>query len=340
MTQESLAHTFGSQPFRIRDAYAAGFTRGELRNRQLSQLYAGSRSLAPPGTSLRDRALAFVPHLRPGDRFSHITALALMGCPIHVSKNAPVNVESAASTPLRRRGVLGHRATPGSVTHELYTPELSEPSEASLFEIRTIPIAPPTTAARQAATQLPGRELVVALDHLLRDDALHYDPTVAVEPDELLAMVDASRGARGIQRFRIAVELARVGAASRMETLTRLIAEQAGLRDLTLQYVLNDQAGNLIGRFDLADEYSRSLFEYDGEQHRLNRRQYLRDLQRLDAARAAGWRPFRVHAEDVLEQPGSTGLRMLAHTGRQAQPLTTALAAFIEERAPEDSAFR
>jgi len=39
-------------------------------------------------------------------------------------------------------------------------------------------------------------------------------------------------------------------------------------------------------------------FEYDGDQHRTDRSQYVRDLRRLPAVESTGWEVIRVIAED------------------------------------------
>lgn len=333
MEAHSLSHRYGSAPFLVSDAQAAGYTRGALRNRQLFRLYNGSRSLTPFGMSLRERALAYLPHMRPGDRFSHTTALALLGCPLFAPTNAPVDVESApSSTPPRRKGVRGHSGSGASESLMLLVDRRSKEDLLSLDDAVVVPIAPPAQALLQAATQLPGSELVVAMDYLLQKDVSRCDPATQIHAESLTAVMESSCGTRGVRRFGIAAGLARVGAESRMETLTRLIAERAGVNWLTLQYVLHDQSGTFIGRFDLADEDSRSLFEYDGEQHRLNRQQYLRDLHRLDAARDAGWRPVLFHVEDVLRRQQATGQRMLLHTGRSGNRVPSTVRAFLNER--------
>lgn len=69
----------------------------------------------------------------------------------------------------------------------------------------------------------------------------------------------------------------------------------------------------------MADWASRSVFEYDGEQHRLDRRQYLKDIRRLDRLREAGWRVMRLHWEDLAQPGNAIGLEMLRFTGRTAE---------------------
>lgn len=203
-----------------------GFSQWQLRHPALTAPYPGVRSLASSGDSLYERALAYLPRLREGERFSHATALALQ---------------------------------------------------------------------------------------------------------DLHALLEASSGRRGVTRFRSALDLARVGAESRMETLTRLAGARVGVTGLKLQLVVVDRDGRGIGRFDLAEELSRVLFEYDGEQHRTSHMQYLRDLDRLERARDAGWRVLLFHAEEVLARPDHAGRRMLLATGRPPRPVPVRIRRLLEE---------
>lgn len=328
--QRSIRNRYGSLAFRVRNAQEFGITRGALANPNLGHPFSGVRSAGKVGTTLRERALAFLPLIRPGDRFSHKTALALLGCPIYVDENTSIDIESAAElSPFRRQGVLGHRASPRSSTLWIRIPEHEAPDH---WGIGPIPVVTPLRAALQASTQLPFREIVVALDFFLSKNARRFDESARANLGELDLAATRSTGQRGAHKFRIAIQFARVGADSRMETLTRLIGEQAGLRNLTLQIAVRSSSGKFIGRFDLGDEASRSLFEYDGEQHRLKTKQYRRDLVRLDAARDAGWRPLRIHVEDVLDTPQKTGRAMLIHTGRSPAHVSTEHKRLLNEK--------
>lgn len=314
---ERLADLFGTRPFSTAEAIELGFTPGGLRHPRLHGPSRGVRTLAHPGSTHVEAALHAVPALRPGDRVSHVTALLLLGYPIHIPDASPVDVESElARGAMRRRGIRGHRYR---VEHRGIL--LGAPGGA------VVPVVSPLRALRQAAQVLPFPELVVACDHFLRPSAV---PAVPLEPlpgeprtvgsKDALQLAAARATGPGARRFRIACELARLGSESRMETLSRLRAEAAGLRDLELQVQIRDSGGRWLGRVDMADSASRSAFEYDGEQHRLNRTQYLKDIRRLERIRAAGWRVLRIHWEDLAADGNAIGLEMLKLTGRPAVP--------------------
>lgn len=237
----------------------------------------------------------FAPRLREGECFSHTTALELLGCPIRATAEvhvcAPPNFDRS-----RTRGVIGHRSASGFVPAR---------SAAGL------PVVPPELAILQSAALLSLVELVVALDHLAREDA-HQLPTLDLE--SLTTVVERST-ARGIRRLRRALTLARVGAESRMETLTRLLMVAFRLdRSFALQQHVYDDDG-WIGRFDFVDHERRIIVEYDGEQHRTDRAQYRRDQERLDRVRAAGYVLIRLQWEDIVVHPRRTVQRIAAALG-------------------------
>ena len=321
-----ITQTFGTQPFSVTTALDAGFGRGALRNRTLTRPHRGVRTACEVDLSLVSRAVALRPKLRPGDRFSHATALALLGCPLHVAPGTPVDVASApGTTPMRRAGVAGHRTTNG-LALELQVPAGLWTNEGAL----SLPVSLPADAVREAATMLPGPELVVVLDSLLHRGPAHFDNAVAILSEHLMEDLRAARRTRGAVRLSIALRLARHGAESRMETLLRLIGESVGISDLMTQGAIRTVYEE-IGRFDLTDEATRSFFEYDGAQHRTSRTQYLRDIARYDGARDAGWRGLRFHAEDVLLTPDRTAARMLVRLERERERIPRSVAKFLAE---------
>lgn len=295
---------------------SAGLTLEQLRHADFHRPFRGLRSLIPPPTDLYARSLAAAPLLREEDRFSHLSALALYGCPIRVPHGEPVHVESRYGSGSRRTaGITGHRWRQ-SMVHEVRVCRLDG---------LVVHITSPVRALAQCVPLLPFSELVVAVDHLLRSESRRL-----TDSDLSRLRIGTAAGARLAR----AVSIARVGAESRMETLTRLAGVRAGAPELALQFAVCDARGETIGRFDLAHETSRSLFEYDGEQHRVSRVQYLRDVQRLDRARDAGWSVTRFHAEEVLRAPAEVGARILSRTGSAAIPVDLALCRLLDEVTP------
>lgn len=314
---------FREGAFLVRDALAVGHGAGTFRHARWHRPFSGVRSREGLGLTLADRALQYLPRLAAGQHFSHATALALLGCPIRVPVDAPVDVSSPSHrAPVTCAGVVGHRHRPGSRQYACLLPDGEE----------RVLVSSPLDAVLQSATQLPLSELVVALDHLVRNDPSRFDRFLKVGPRELAEFASQVTG-RGVVRFRHAAALVRVGAESRMETLMRLCAVSAGMGELTLQADIRDAQGTWIGRFDAADLASRSLFEYDGEQHLFSAHQRRRDAVKHQQARDAGWRIFVCYARDVVDAPKHTGLRMREFAGQKPKRVPAELERLLGERA-------
>ncbi len=316
----SIIAAFTGTAFTVAEALRLGFTRRQIDHASLMRPHRGLRATGAPPQNLRERAITYAPLLRPGELFSHVTALVLYGCPIRVSPTTRIDVEiTATSAQVRRPGVCGHRrkrkvetlASAASIGQWMHQLAASHPPGVPAERI-----VPPLRALVQSSRLLSATELLVALDHMLcaRGPVGREVPLVGRE--ELLRLL-AREKFPGIRRLRAAAELAREGSASRMETLTRLAAVHVGMPELVVQHTVCDAVGEFIGRFDLADVERRCLIEYDGEQHRTDRRQYLRDVERLDRARDAGWRVCRLHKEDFAAGLLAVGQRLLAFTGRE-----------------------
>lgn len=278
-----------------------GVGRAKLRGQQYRRLHRGvyrvAEEIEAPSRFVEARVLAaaqnYAPLLRDGEAFSHTTALLLYGAPIDATDELHTTAHWSQS-PSRRAGVRGHRTRipfrPGAAPYGLAC-------------------VPPELALVQCGRLLPFRELVVAIDALilpqrgLRGRAVINRERLAVRLREI--------SAPGIDRVRAALEVSRVGAESRYETLMRFEAARAGIDHLELQGDIFDEQGMWIGRFDLVDRVTRKIAEFDGEQHRLDRRQYLKDLRRLELVRTIDFDVLRLHAENFA--PGelaATRLRL------------------------------
>lgn len=285
----------GELVFTVAEGRASGMRRWALEKPSAYRPFYGVRSTE----SSRDahQALKFVPRLRPGECFSHTSALELLGCPIR--SDGLLHVSAPASRGRNRtRGVVGHRHA----------------AQIRPIQIgRGLRVAPPVLALMQSSPLLELRELVVAIDALILQPRV---PCSIVSLEEVCGAA-AESSARGVRKLRRAAALARHGAESRMETLTRLLLAAFGLEHhFVLQREIRDGNG-LIGRFDFVCEAARLIIEYDGEQHRLNRVQYLKDEVRLERVRTAGYRVLRLHWEDILVTPGTTAQTIAALLGVQ-----------------------
>jgi hypothetical protein len=151
---------------------------------------------------------------------------------------------------------------------------------------------PVTTVARTAfdlARHLPRDKAIARLDALTR--------ATPFSVEDVLMLAKRYRGARGLRRLRQALPLVDGGAASPKETWLRLLCIDAGFPAPATQIPVVDELG-LVGLLDMGWEDIKVAAEYDGDQHRSDRKQYVKDQRRLRRFDACGWINVRVIAED------------------------------------------
>lgn len=105
-----------------------------------------------------------------------------------------------------------------------------------------------------------------------------------------------------------AAALARPGAESVRETQLRLCLVLAGLPEPALQVELR-KGSHFIGDFDMGYEEFKLLIEYEGDQHRTDKRQWAKDIVRYENAERLGYRVVRVTG-DLFAKPWSQVLRV------------------------------
>ncbi|NJC68699.1 DUF559 domain-containing protein [Planosporangium thailandense] len=161
---------------------------------------------------------------------------------------------------------------------------------------------PVTTVLRTAFDLARTPDLVsgvVAVDALLNTGHLSL-PT-------LIRYAEERRHWPGGAQARRALRLAVPGAESPMETRLRLILVLAGLPEPLTQYPV--PMAN--ARLDLAYPELRLGIEYDGDHHR-DRRQFQRDVARLNRLRLLGWTVLRFTADDVFRNPDRVATQVRA----------------------------
>jgi len=108
-------------------------------------------------------------------------------------------------------------------------------------------------------------------------------------------------GRRGIRTARRALSLVDGGAQSPRETWLRLLLTEAGFPRPQTQLPVCDGAGKAIAYLDMGWEELKVAVEYDGEQHRTDRRQYVWDVHRRELLDNMGWIVVRVVVGDRRE---------------------------------------
>ncbi|ORA16669.1 hypothetical protein AWC27_08930 [Mycobacterium szulgai] len=113
-------------------------------------------------------------------------------------------------------------------------------------------------------------------------------------------------GSPGLRRLESALELVDAGAQSPRESYLRLLLIDAGLPRPQTQIPVLDADGIPIAYLDLGWEHWLVAVEYDGDQHRVDQRQFRRDIERLEMLQRMGWTVIRVVAEhrpaDILRR--------------------------------------
>lgn len=293
-----LPHPLRVRPFTTAEAAKHGIGESRLRGGDLRRPFHGVRLPVEIDTGFA-LARGYAPLLRPGDRFSHVTAAQLWGLPLpapleRASKGqVAVTVRPPRAAP-RGRGVTGHRSSFGVATtrHGL--------------------------ACSDAVTVFCELAILLSVEDLVAvGDALVLEPRV-LDPRELRpwcsraelhAAAEAFRG-RGCRRARSAAAMVRAGSESRPESLLRLLLASAGFPEPRLNLDIRDPGGRLLGRADLCYPEWRLIVEYDGDQHRSSTRQYERDMTRVEDLVRAGYAVIRVRQHGLFAQPDRTVRRV------------------------------
>jgi hypothetical protein len=160
-------------------------------------------------------------------------------------------------------------------------------------EVQTLAGRAVTTPERAAFDigRRESRRLAVArLDALAR--------AAAFRVDEVVGLAKRHRGTRGLRQLETALELVDAGAQSPQESYLRLLLIDAGLPRPQTQIPVLGADGLPIAYLDMGRQDNMVAVEYDGDQHRADRVQYLNDIRRLEKLECMGWLIVRVVAED------------------------------------------
>jgi hypothetical protein len=210
----------------------------------------------------------------------------------------------------RRRGVVAGRSaaalhgsrwvdgrTPSELLYDYRRPpnairtwsdRLAQDEFQTVAEMR---LTTPARTALDIACRYPIGSAIAALDALARATGLKMAEV------ELLA--ERYRGRRGIRRARRALSLVDAGAESPRETWLRLLLIRAGFPAPTTQIPVRDNYGQLVAVLDMGWEEMKLAVEYEGDHHRTDRRQFNKDITRLETLTELRWTVVRVTAEDT-----------------------------------------
>lgn len=262
-------------PFTLRDALAAGVTRGQLGGKSWVRLRHGFyawRGLA------RDPEIALQvaqQRMPPIAAFATIAAAWLHGLDVDLKGEPQMIVPDGHGVSTRAGiAVLRRRLEPDDIVN-----------------IRGYRATSVCRTLLDLSWQLSLTEAVV-----LVDEALHKS---LVDVAYLRSWLALRRGSAGTARLRAAVERAEPLSESPMETRLRLLLVRRELPRPQAQVSVADALG-FIGRIDLYYPEQRLGLEYDGATHRES---LAEDNRRQNRLLRAGVRLLRFTAADIYQRP-------------------------------------
>ncbi|MCS5734203.1 hypothetical protein [Herbiconiux daphne] len=165
-----------------------------------------------------------------------------------------------------------------------------------------MPVTDAATTWLQLASLLPFDDLVIAADHLIRVPRKQVPGDLRpYVPEEALALRITRFRGRGRRAAIEAAEWMREGSDSPRETALRLALIRSGLPEPELNRRIDDDLGRFIAFGDLVYPEWKVVVEYDGEQHRVDSKQYRDDVARHEALLEARW----VHIRESKDTPSS-----------------------------------
>ncbi len=156
--------------------------------------------------------------------------------------------------------------------------------------VEGLPVTTPVRTAFDLGRHHPRDEAVAQLDALAN--------ATGVKATDVDVLIDRYRGARWMKRLRTALELMDAGAQSPKETWLRLLFIDAGLPRPTTQIVVHNGDHYPLAYLDMGWEAFKVGAEYDGDEHRKDRRRYVKDRSRRTMIDDLGWKVVYVVAED------------------------------------------
>ena len=201
----------------------------------------------------------------------------------------------------RRRGIVAGRSA--SALHGAKWIDNRAPAGLGTVDVR---VTTPARTAFDLACRYPVDEAVSMID------ALAQATRLKVADVELVAQ--RYTGHRRIRNARLALDLVDPGAESPRETWLRLLLIRAGFPRPETQIPVYDAYSQLIAVLDMGWQDIKVAVDYEGDQHRTDRRRFNKDIRRAEAVAELGWIDVRITADDTQ---GSIIWRVLAAWDRR-----------------------
>jgi very-short-patch-repair endonuclease len=266
------------------DRVRLGITRGELQGPRYRRVHRGVHVPRDEPMSLEDRCRALGLVLGSDAVFSHHTAAALHGAP--VPDEPLLHISITGSVEPRIDGVVCHRLQNLGPPHTFNGLRITSPARtfvdlAAFLDLNNLVCTGDALAAREPAGVAALREQILN-----------------------------GSGRRGVRLARRAVELINPRSRSYMESKLRLMLVLAGLPEPDVNEDVYDSAGNYVACPDLAWRLVLLALQYEGNHHRIDPRQWHRDIGRDERMVEIGWTVLRITADDVNVSPAATIVRI------------------------------
>jgi hypothetical protein len=254
-----------------REALGDGLSRHELR-RWYRPMFRGVYTPKGARPTLADRALgAWLTSDRTGV-IAGVAASALHGAE-WVDDTEPIEIL-----------IDDRRRQPGLLVRM---------DRVAVDEVTLIGDIPVTTPARTAFDLGRYQKRSAAIGRL---DALMRAAPFSI--DEVSALTQRYGPVRGVRQLRELVPLVDAGAESLKESWLRLLLIDNGFAIPETQIPLFDGDTEPFTHLDMGWREIQLAVEYDGDQHRTDRPQYVKDMRRIPRIGGCGWGLIRVINED------------------------------------------
>lgn len=157
-----------------------------------------------------------------------------------------------------------------------------------------IPVTAPVRTVLDLCRVLSLGHAVAAADSALRRRVVTHE--------QLVDAVASLPPAPGRLRCREVVSRVDAASGSVLESLGRVLFDEAGLRPFETQHPIVTAAGDMV-RADVAWPQARLVVELDGFAFHADRATYRSDRRRTNALVLSGWRVLRFSWEDVVGRP-------------------------------------
>jgi very-short-patch-repair endonuclease len=274
-----------STPFSLRDAKAAGFSRGDLRSMldggEIREVVRGAYVSVDVPDSITVRAGALSRVVPPRAVVCRRTAAWLHGVDAmalgaHLDMPPTEVLVPAETAATRREGVIG------------YSGKLRDDE---VVEIDGVLYTSPVRTALDLGRWLPLIDGVAAVDAMLHADVVHLDQL----GDGLVRL----RGYRNKLRLERVLDLADARSESPQESRLRVrLVVYAKLPCPEVQFVVS--VHDRTFRLDLAYVKVRIAVEYDGEEHHTEASDVAHDAWRREMLARLGWTVHVARSPDVL----------------------------------------